>query len=806
MSTPHPENPFVQEPDGIPRAISFDPSALVERTYPDFSDPSLPPDTTSTVVMGEYLGKRFARERPFDVSVVMEPTGKTLPGIERVPVGTRMYPWLSRNGWEVTPKTALKATALGLLVVNAAANSHNAFTAAKDLGDELHGTAHGIYRYFDPVPDVLVPGAVVNITPGKTVTINVDTPASNMAGKDTVDPAAVKKFTDAINAQLNAGGKLSEVTITGRSSDEYSTDKEIGVPEIPNNDLSDRRAKAYAGPVVRSLGVNAIKPKLTANQDVISQELKAQLQAEAKRLGFSSLTDAIRKVESGVQTDPAFQKAINEAFTAKRGVTMKATVELPGKDEVEVIRTDHYEPGVDNPPENPDRDYDGKFVPFLIPPLPRFKKIMKEAIKHAWKFVPGKELMIPKILKTPRDMVWVRLRPEALQDDGTLVDMPWAYTRKYEHLMRDGRIADILRGRFKNTAGEDKELRIMFVDKSPATKTVEAFEGLIRQFSAMRGGELADKITGIFVYPESNAGLRHGNPKKIGVGVDKQDPSEILGFCAPALELVEMHMKETQNPDELRKYFADYMGALWTLSHEVAGRGTDIRPDKVRLMPVRSRLYNNAYLSSDPWEDRMKDNYKQNLRLGDHRRARWFDRVFRGRKNDDKLMFDAEFPVVDRNGNTVTISRQVTANDPTLQHATKVYISGRDVTMYAGSNPAELHAETAASAVTGIEVPYGEAGATVSTVATADNGKAASFAQGYLASHRDLATYGNVIGAKPGTVPVGFENPPEVDITYTKPETDRTMQGHYRRVRSQRTLRPEEMIALLSQAVGNKRK
>ena len=123
---------------------------------------------------------------------------------------------------------------------------------------------------------------------------------------------------------------------------------------------------------------------------------------------------------------------------------------------------------------------------------------MKEAIKHAWKFVPGKELMIPKILKTPRDMVWVRLRPEALQDDGTLVDMPWAYTRKYEHLMRDGRIADILRGRFKNTAGEDKELRIMFVDKSPATKTVEAFEGLIRQFSAMRGGELADKITGIF--------------------------------------------------------------------------------------------------------------------------------------------------------------------------------------------------------------------------------------------------------------------------------------------------------------------
>ncbi|MFZ1248723.1 MAG: hypothetical protein WAQ24_00170 [Candidatus Saccharimonadales bacterium] len=805
MSTLHAEKHTIPTGDSIPMAVDVNPNSLVERTYPDFTDPTMTRiDVESTRVMGDYLESRFVPEKPFDLTLTMEPTGKTLPKIERVPVGVRSYPWLQHDGWSVSPETALKASLLGLLVVNVAANIPNVITAAQDLGDEARQVGHGIYRHFNPVPDVLVPGAVVNITPGKTVTISVDAAASSKAGQNVVDPTAVQKFSDGVNAQMGKGGRLKEVIITGRSSDEYSTDKDIGVLEKTNNDLSDRRAAAYAEPITRSLGANAIKPKLTAVQDVISQELKAQLQADAKRLGFSSLTDAIRKVESGAQTDPSFQKAINEAFTAKRGVTMQATVELPGEDEVEVIRTEHYEPGVDNPPENPDRDYDGKFIPFLIPPLPRFRKIMKDAIKRAWKLVPGKELMIPKILKTPRDMAWVRLRPEALQEDGTLVDMPWAYSRKYEHLMRDGRIADILCGKFKNAEGKDKELRIMFIDKSPAAETVEEFEGLIKQFAAMRGGSLADKITGIFVYPESSAGDHHSNPKKIGVGVDKQDDEGVLGFCAPALELVEMHMKETQNPDELREYFADYMGALWTLSHEAAGHGTGIRSDKVKLLPVRSRLYDNAYISSDPWEDRMENNYNQNLPLNYRRRAKWFDRVFRGRNNDDKLIFDAEFPVLDRNGNVVTIREQVDANDPRLQHATRVHINGRDVTRYAGTNPAELQAETAASAVTGIEVPYSEAGAKVNTIRTTDDGTVASFAQGYLASHRDMATYSDIIGAKTGTVPVEFDNPPQVDITYTKPENDRVMQEHYKRARSQRTLRPEEMIAILSHAVGRK--
>lgn len=793
--------------EGIPLSIEVDPIQVVERLYPDVDGGNpAEPDTVSRTVMTDYLNDRYRNESGVDVTTIMEPTGKTWPKLGREPVGVRRYPWLRGDGWAVTPREAAVATVAGLAVLNTAANLGNVVTAVQDLGDEVRGVGHAIYRQINPVPDVLVPGAVVHVTPGEKIKVSIDASASNKAGKDTVDPVAVQRFADGVNAQLNKGGKLTTVIITGRSSDEYSTDKDIGVLEVTNNDLSERRAKAYEAPVITALGANAIKPKLSANQDVISQSLKTDLQAEAKRLGFSSLTDAIRKIERGANTDPTFQKAINQAFTAKRGVTLEADIELPGEDQVEVIRTDHYEPGVDDAPENPDRDYDGKFIPFIIPPLPRFKKTMKDVIKHAWKIIPGKEIHVPKIIVNPRDKVWVRLRPEAMQDDGTLVDMPWAYTRKYEHLMRDGRIADILRARFQNDDGEDRELRIMFIDKSPALETVEAFEGLMRQFAAMRGGELADKITGIFVFPESNAGKHPRNPKRIGVGVDKQDSQEILGFCAPAIELVEMHMKETQNPDELREYFSNYMGALWTLSHEVAGHGTDIRAGKVTLRPVKSRHYDNAYLSDDPWADRMTPNYNHNKRLLDRTPAGWFKRIFRGRKNDDKLMFDAEFPVIDRNGKTVTIRRQVTANDPSLEHATRVHINGRDVSRYAGSNEAELHAETAASAVTGIEVPYAEAGAKVSTIPTTDDGDAASFAQGYLASHRDLATYRNVIGAKPGTVPVEFENPSEVDITYTKPENDPVMQAHYIRSRSQRTLKPEEMIAVLSHWVGGKKR
>jgi hypothetical protein len=792
--------------EGIPLAIVVDPKAVVERQYPDVVGGGAVPDTTSAEVMEAYLRDRYHPEKPFETGLVFEPTGKTLPRIERTPVGVRRYPWLRLDGWAVSPRTAAAASAVGMAVLNTAANLPNVWTGFKDGGDEVRQVGHGVYRYFNPVPDVLTPGAVVSITPGQKVTVTIDAAASNKAGKDNVDSNAVQKFANGVDAQVRGGGKVVEVRITGRSSDEYSSDEHIGVPEATDNDLSDRRAKAYEDPVITALGTNAVRPKLSANQDVISQQLKDQLIADARRHGFSSLTDAIRKVERGYQTDPTFQKAINAAFTSKRGVKLEADIEMPGQDVVEVIPDDHYEPGVDNPPENPDRDYDPKFVPFLVPPLPRFKKIMKEAIKHAWKFVPGKEILQPIIIKNPRDMAWVRLRPEALKEDGSLVDMPWAYSRKYEHLMRDGRIADILRARFKNAADEEKEIRIMFVDKSPADETVEAFEGLLKQFAAMRGGELADKITGIFVFPESNAGTHPRNPKRIGVGVDKQDESTMLGFCAPALELVEMHMKETLNPDELSEYFADYMGALWTLSHEVAGHGTDIRAGKVRLHSVRSEYYDNAYISSDPWVDRMTPNYKANMRLLDRTPASWFRRMFRGRKNDDKLLFDAEYPVVDRKGQIVTVRDRVTANDPRLIHATRAYVVDRDPTQYGGTNSAELHAEVAASAVTGIDIPYPEAGAQVTTLPTTDGGGAALFAQGYHASHRDLTTYRNIVGADAGSMPVTFPDQPEVDITYTKPENDRAMQAHYRRTRSQRTLRPEEMIAILSHYVGRKRR
>jgi len=465
---------------------------------------------------------------------------------------------------------------------------------------------------------------------------------------------------------------------------------------------------------------------------------------------------------------------------------------VPGKVIDKVTTTKEKIPGVDHVPHIPKPGFFW-FIP-MIPFRRRERYVTQKQVKQ-WQFTPSKEIMKPRFFREEVDQAWVRIRPEAVQEDGTLVQNSWAFTRKYEHLLRDGRITDVLRADFDSPEGEDKQLRIMFVDHAPAKETVAMFTELLEKFAAMDGGKIADRVSGIFVYPSENAGTEHDEPKRIAMGVDKQSESNVLGTYTYILDLVELHMPTDVDPKELEELLSSFDGPAWTLAHEVAGHGTDDSDEPLRLRRIAGHPIPNAHvIEGDPRAQKMKPLEKVLSRLPRHGKKR--------EKDAPPIEFDIEYQVPDKNGQLVTMQARVEEGDPRLSHASHATIVGYIPTQYGGTNNPEHYAETAAATTTGIAVPYHEATVSVPLLKT-DEGEQAVFADGYRPDARGQQVFTKSVGAEQGIFPVSFkadpsrEEPP-VTISHMRPEYDALLRQEMIRTRGLRTLTPAQMVAILA--------
>ncbi len=760
----------------IIQPLASDPQALVENVYP-IPGTSDVPDLESQDLMGEYLIDRLEPEEGPRTRVVLTPSGRTMPGIQRTPQGYKeVSRWRKTKEWLVSPRQAAAVVLGSMALFNIVGNADTIAGGAKYAG-------HNIYRVFDPVDDQTKLAKVRKVTPGKTVHINMHANTLNRAGESIVDESAIKQFVDKVEKARQDGATITKVEVRGNTSDEWADDTSIGVKDRDNKLLGQARAQAAA----EALEANDIQAKLEISQQehVLSRAQVVALEKEAKAAGYTDVKSAINAVENGDDAPKSLASKVKRFFSGKknRGVSISAITHYPGEPVVTMVEKETTVAGVDKDPDVPSPNWYW-FLPMV--PIRRRERYTKIKPTARWQFTPSQPILKPEVIREEQDQVWLRLRPEAMKKDGTLIDHAWAYSRKYEHLLRDDRIAEVLRADYKNSKDEDKALRIMFIDEKPDQVTVEAFSELLKKFAAMEDGKLSDRVSAMFVYPSENAGTRHGDPKKIAMGIDKQSQENILGTFTYALDLVELHMPASWTKEELLESFKQFSGSTWTLAHEVAGHGTDESDETLRLRRVFARHIPNAHvIDGDPRAQKMRSLHSLLRKLP--------NRPLSERKaTDEPVEFDITYPVIDNAGKVITVRARVQEGDPRLAHATNSTIVDRQPTQYGGTNSSENYAEPAAAVTTGIEIPYGEAHVEVPPLETD-----AKFATGYRPDARGQKVFTDSVGAAT-YFPAIFAYPPKVEIVQTNVTEDAMLSAEQNRVRSLQTLRPNQMIAILA--------
>ena len=767
------------ENDEAIRPLSIETDAYVESIYP-IPGTQLP-DLESQLLMEEYLESRFVPEESVRNRVVLVETGRTMPGISRETVGTE---YVSRyrkvpGEWLVSPKKALAVVIGSFALFNLIGNLDTVEKSAAYAGES-------VYRTFVPWPSKTQIKRETKFIPGRQHEINVVAAEQDKVGSYSVSPNIIGLFVDKIHQDKAKGQTLSSLTITGNTSDEWGSDSSIGVANPQNAHLGLERAAAADKELGQELtGIPKKDIHIAEQEHVINPNEKATLENMAKESGFNNLYDAVQAADSGQKLNPALSAKLKEYFTGvkNRGVAFKAVMNYPGHRiaVVKSIKKKIVEKG--HLPKIPEPNFWG-FIPML--PIRRRERYTKLKDIKKWKFSSSQPIYKPRIIHEDIETAWLRIRPEAVKEDGSLLDSPWAYTRKYENLVKDGRIADVLRADYQDDEGADRSIRIMFVDEKPEDATVKAFSGLLDNFAQMENGSIGRRISGIFVYPSENAGTDHNNPKRIALGIDKQSPKNIQGTYTYALDLVEMHMPATVDSEEIARILEEFNGPAWVLAHETSGHGTDDNDAPLKLVKVKARNIPNAHI--------IDGNPRARKMSGIHSRLK--DLI----GEDEPITFEIEYPVIDNHGQIVTTKAVVKEGDPRLDHATKSRIKGFKHTRYANTNETEDYAEVAASIATNIPVPYDEAGVSVKSLKT-DGGQRAAFATGYYPDRDAVRVFKESVGADTNRDTLSFTNHRPVIISRVMPEDDPLIRRELARASRLRTLRPEQMTAILARVL-----
>lgn len=654
-----------------------DPTAVVEHVFPRPDLTTASRDRGSQQRMTDYLHER------------LEPSpevGREIRGVVPDGYGTRTR-W-HHDGWlfKLTPKRALAATvmasALATGTVNSDAIGHNVTTVAEDVGDEVRQfdfwRQHGSGR-----PDVTITHQPVTITTHYDTMLNGET--QNASGESTADTASIDGLVDRITGDIQGkpGTLLVKVAVeaVGTASDEWAAgDGSIGKPDAGNKKLAEQRAEVAAKAVVGELkerGVVVQSVRSSAFEAVLPRKTKAELTEAAQKAGFPTLRAAITAVDSGEKVEPGLEGQIRKYLTQRRGTAIRVDVE--SLQTTTSQKPDEHIPGI-HPPENPDRDYQGIW-PILFPvlPLPRFRRSRE---------VFGKVREI--VFRSVGRPEWLHLYPEALTENEELKRHAAFYTRKYNHLLRDNRIASVERMDYIGHDGAERTVRMCFVDHEPSDEARKKFREVMATMANAQEGSIGDTTQLITVFPSHNAGTAHKNPKRIALGIDKQHEKSTLGFNLPLLGLIELHMPVTGTREQL----AEFYGGLWTLAHEMS-HSLDVKPQPVELV----RLIDGSYVSRDPWADAFAAVDKQLADLPSSR--------------PELIEYDIVRQVRDRNGTIRAVTERVREGDTRLSEAVSVQIVGHKPTEYGSSHSVEHLAETGAAAVSGIDIPFEESGTNV---------------------------------------------------------------------------------------------
>jgi hypothetical protein len=619
-----------------------------------------------------------------------------------------------REGWAISPRMAL----IGTVLLTAAANlslldgvridgtpiGRIIPDAAGELIGEAGHLADGAGDFLDTGDQSDTSGVLVNNLPSGTM-------GSGLAGRRIFrlrlpgeeqrsgiaqpDAITVEEMVAEIEADKEAGRQADSVVVQGEASDEWllKGESSLGVPDAENRRLAAGRAGVVANAARRLLrrdGIKGVAIKTEATEAVLGEAGLGDLLLSVNEYGYGSITSAVEAYNNGAKMPRGLKRLIKRELGQNR--TDIATVEFSSRPVLPKLHPKHpkKEAKLTNHSDKHKSPFKLPFEFIPLVPVPWFRR----RVKHLFNAVPQVAAKVPA-------KIWIELFKEAMpKRNNELVDDAWALTRKYQLLLRDGRIQQVTRFDYKDAQGEDQSFRVGFVDHIPAPETLAAVEDIMKKVSFMRDGRVAERLNAVMIFPSGNTGPQH--PKKIGLGIDEQYARTTLGVAIPTIGLVELHMPVNPKREQLR----GYNSMSWTLAHEVAGHFTDVldEPPKLRRTS-RGEPHRKNFEASGSWAGVGDDGY---ARVG---------------QRDTVSVSGRQFAVPASQRTRLSSGPDeflVTADDPRLRDASFIQLlrlQRMGPTVYADESAMETYAETAANATTGSPIPYSQAGVEIPNAA-----------------------------------------------------------------------------------------
>ena len=672
---------------------------------------------------------------------------------------TRFDGWRWTGGdWQSHVRAMVGATVLLTAGANLVKNGHNVTTGLLDAGDEVAEAGHKVGKLVGELwrdswdgnaqPETsTTTTTVVDRRSSPTITSEARPtldcvpvtipPEHNTAtekmtfpsGEATPGAEIITTWAEEIKKYRQNGYSVSAIRVTGSASDDWGSENSFRTGEPENQKLANERADHVATQLANALqeqGVHVPAVEQSSSQDIMDSARYDTVKSLAESFGYESVERAVADYDNPAKRETlpdALKAVIAQQVGDMRGATMSVTLEKDGYTYT-VCQPILVHDSVENPPDiqhpvepgagpgpstekpyhNKHRDYDKwkwLVIPAVWPPLPAFRREAYQKIKAGKKGEKGWEI---------DDQIALKLYPQGVrfepgQEKGELAPDAWAWTRKYQALIRDNRIKGMVEHNYVDEGNNDRALRVLFVDHEPTAQTQAAMGEIVGRIAELNQGRVPAKLNAISVFPTDSTGPQR-DPSTVGLGIDQQYASNILGIAYGDIGLVEMQMPTEPSKEDLEK--AEH-GVNWVLAHEVAGHYTDVkeRPaDIVREHGLRARLFGkNRYSISNPWLDQAAKLYKK---------------LQREDKKDPHTTWDLETTYTDVNDKQHDVPTKQVRTLPNPLFARRARKNGFP-TGYSKTNPGELYAETAAQVVTGVKLPF-----PIGTETVADFAKGAS--------------------------------------------------------------------------------
>lgn len=686
----------------LPSPVRVDPDSPVENVFADPAQPGNPDDDSQAIAV-DYLTARYAGPPPEgrDPRVISydEVVPQTHHGVE--------LRWPSREKGHQFYRWA-RANVIGFLALNVALNADQVPNVVRDTVEAAQGAK-------DQVEDELGIGqrlvermTTTYKTEERTVLGHVDTTelffGSKVGVAETETQPVEQLFTQLTELQ-SQGATIEKIDMFGRASDDCraSLGKGYEVADPQNEALAPEREKQLQVKLLaeaRARGITLPEIDFHSAETVFSKDEHKMLEDSAKQFGYAGLGAAKDAFDTKPDSLPPVLHDLLQARIGKqRGVSLSIQFKTADRSFTAFVphveKVLNFEP--DGEPTNHTHDYDPDLFFIPIPPIPKTYER------------PGTKMVTRKIDVPGVDAEdeWVRVYEEAASVDGTLKRDVWAYTRKYQEMLRDDRIKHVYNMGYLDGNGDPQTLRILFADHTPSFEAFGKFVELVQSFSQMREGAIGRNLKAIVVYPEENAGIEGNVPKQIGLGIDYQDERNVMGLAYYNFGLVEMHMPTDPSAEQLDSFNQ----AAWVLGHEVSGHYSTHTGEPTKLIPIdgpSERHFITTKPVTDPGKDEFNRLSAEELGQIKHRRN-LNDWLLRRPGIPKGRLWWSRRGLQDLSGSVTPLEHDnLMDDDSKLRESLLTRIQNRFPTRYSRTNSREFWAEIVAQAVTGVKIPFSE--------------------------------------------------------------------------------------------------